>query len=324
MNYSKVNQILVKVSIALVLFCLPALGQEEIEIPETFEPGSEDELIELLDDNPLAPLGGNLDALVNATINEDLWASMLGDLPCLAASNECVTELQQLAISNSRSLKVIAERVSLIESKVDEARERNQRSINLGTFTPLIRSYVSLETENYQTVEPNLITGSPQIVNRQRQIGLFQRLARAISNPINAVNEVLSLIGVPLFENRLNIDASAQSREIALSDLQVKIAQIEQEKQRIEDSIAAEVVNQVIEFDKYRRDFQIAQEIAKRSQLQFQLLKVDYLFGDSNTQAYLNQQTAIDEEKASAYRAWSSLRAKLAQIKILVLGTQPF
>lgn len=323
MNYSEINKVLVKVSIALVLFCLPALGQEEI-IPETFEPGSEDELIELLDDNPLAPLGGNLDALVNATINEDLWASMLGDLPCLAASNECVTELQQLAISNSRSLKVIAERVSLIESKVDEARERNQRSINLGTFTPLIRSYVSLETENYQTVEPNLITGNPQIVNRQRQIGLFQRLARAISNPINAVNEVLSLIGVPLFENRLNIDASAQSREIALSDLQVKIAQIEQEKQRIEDTIAAEVVNQVIEFDKYRRDFQIAQEIAKRSQLQFQLLKVDYLFGDSNTQAYLNQQTAIDEEKAAAYRAWSNLRAKLAQIKILVLGTQPF
>ena len=317
------------VAIGLLLFLIaPCVAQEDIQLEEVqteeFTPQSEDELLELLDDNPLNPLGGNLDTLIQTEINQDLWLSMLGDLPCLTATNECVTELQQLAIQNHRSLKVIEERIALVNESIDNARGRNQRSINLGTFTPLISNYVKLETETVQEVQPNLITGAPQIVNRQQQVGFFQRLARAISNPLGAINEVLSLIGVPLFEQRLNIDVNAQAREIAISDLQIKIAQIEQEKQKIEDTLAEQVILQVIDFDRYRRDFQISQEVAKRSQIQFQLLKVDYLFGDSTSIAYLNQLSAIDREKAQAYRAWASLRSQLSRIKILVLGTEPF
>ena len=312
-------------TIALLLMTAPVVAQDlDIPLPETFEPGSEDELLELLDDNPLNPLGGNLDALVQTQINEDLWLSMLGDLPCLSATNDCVNELQTLAILNHRSLRVIEERIQVVTDTIDEARSRNQRSINLGTFTPLIQSYVSLDTETVQVVTPNLLTGNPQITTERQQVGFFQKLARAIANPIGAINQVLSLIGVPLFENRLNIDANVQTREIAISDLQIKIAQIEQEKQKIEDTIAEQVVLQVIEFDRYRRDFQISQEVARRSLLQFQLLQVDYLFGDSNTQAFLTAQSSIDREKAAAYRAWAQLRAQLAQIKILVLGTEPF
>jgi hypothetical protein len=297
---------------------------EEVEVPETFQPGTENELLELLDDNPLNPLEGSLDALVQTEINEDLWLSMLGDLPCLSATNECVAQLQDLAIQNHRSLKVITERIELVNQSIDDARGRNQRSINLGTFTPLIRSYVTLTNETVQVVERNILTGTPQIVNRQQQVGFFQRIARAISNPLGAINEVLSLIGVPLFEQRLNIDANAQAREIAISDLQIKIAQIEQEKQKIEDTLAEQVVLQVIDFDRYRRDFQISQEVAKRSLIGLQLLKVDYVFGDSNTQSYLNQLSAIDGQKAAAYRAWAQIRSQLARIKILCLGTEPF
>ena len=51
-----------------LFFSVPVVAQipdeVEIEIPETFEPGSEDELLELLNDNPLNPLGGNLDAAI--------------------------------------------------------------------------------------------------------------------------------------------------------------------------------------------------------------------------------------------------------------------
>ncbi len=322
----KLDVILVKVTIALVLFTLPAVGQdlEDVQPPERFEPGSEDELLEILNDNPLSPLGNDLEVLVNAQINEDLWQSMLGDLPCLTSSNECVSELTSMAISNSRSLKAIEERVTGLEGKIDEARARNQRSVNLGTFTPLLQNYVSLENETYQEVQPNLLNGLPQIVTRTRQVGFFEKLARALRNPIGAINEVLSIIGIPLFENRLQIDANVQTREIAISDLQIRIAQIEQEKQKVEDTIASSVVEAVIDFDTTRRDFQISQEIARRSQLQATLLKVDYLFGDSNTQAYLNQQSAIDREKANAFKAWAKLRAQLANIKILVLGAQPF
>ena len=280
---------------------------DDIQIPETFEPSSEDEL-QILDDNPLNPLGGDLDALVSTQISEDLWTSMLGELPCLSATNECVGQLQDLAIQNQRSLQVIDQRIELMTQKIEEARAQNRKSIRLSTFTPLVQSYLDLDND----------------ASDRRRLGLFEKLGRIFTNPISAINEALSFIGVPLFESQFGLNSDAQNREIAISDLEVKLAQIQQERDKIKDALTKEVVLQVIEFDRYRREFQISQEIAKRSLLQFQLLKVDYLFGDSNTQTYLNAQNTIDQEKAKAYRAWAQLRSQLIQIKILVLGTAGF
>lgn len=39
---------------------------------------------------------------------------MLGDMPCLEATEDCMTRLQQLVIQNSRELKAIDQRIEAI------------------------------------------------------------------------------------------------------------------------------------------------------------------------------------------------------------------
>ena len=69
--------------------------------------------------NPLNPAGDSIDRLIELQINEDVWISMLGDLPCLDASELCVRQLQELAIGNSPELVAIDERVALVQEKID-------------------------------------------------------------------------------------------------------------------------------------------------------------------------------------------------------------
>ncbi len=288
---------------------------------ESFQGGLED-LPGKPSPNPLNPVGGNLEQLIQTTINDDLWESMLGDLPCLDSSSECIQQLQNLAVRNHRALSAIDERVELVSEKIDEARARNQRSITLGSFTPYIESLVRLEVETEQVIVSDLLTGQSRVQNQEREIGFFQKIARAIANPLQGINELLSFVGVPLFNGTFRIGDASQAREIAISDLQVKIAQVEAERQKIADTIAEQVVLQVIDFDVYRRDFQISQEIAKRQTVQHQLFAIDYRFGNYDTSQYLTGLSAIDREKGNAYRAWAKMRSQLTRIQLLVLGTE--
>lgn len=275
-----------------------------------------------LNDNPLNSLGNDLEQLLTTQINDDLWESMLGDLPCLDSSIECVAQLQAMALSNHRSLVAIDQRIELVEARIDEARANNRRSVTLGSLTPYLESLVRLDIEQEQVLEPNLLTGQLQIVTERREIGFFQKLARAIANPLQAINTALSFIGIPLFNGSFRIGNEAQQRDIAIADLQVKVAAIGAEKQKIEDTIAEQVVLQVLDFDVYRREFQISQEIARRQVIQNQLFTIDYRFGNYDTNQYLGQLSAIDRSKADAFRAWAKLRGQLTRIKLLVLGTE--
>jgi hypothetical protein len=83
----------------------------------------------------------------------------------------------------------------------------------------------------YLTYETVLVNGQPQ--NR----GFFDRLLAAFSNPLNAINEALGLIGIPLIRGGTQTNARAQQTAIAISDLQVKVAQIEQEKRKIAETL---------------------------------------------------------------------------------------
>jgi hypothetical protein len=165
--------------------------------------------------NPLNPAGDSLDSLIKMRVNEDLWRSMLGDLPCLEAADECITKLQSLAIQNSRELKAIDERVEAIKQKVEEARKNNQKTVRLGVFEPLVQSWLTLENVPVQPGQ------SP------KRRGILDRVFGLVSEPLSGINEILSLVGVPLFRNVTGGDAAAQSRAIAIGDLQVKLAEIE-------------------------------------------------------------------------------------------------
>lgn len=262
-----------------------------------------------LDDNPLNPLGDNLDLLIQTQINEDLWVAMMGDLPCLEPTTECISELQTMAVENNLTLAIIQERIDGIDQRIEEARARNQTSVWMDTFEPLMSRYL--------TYEQVMVEGQPQ------QRGFFDRLLSAIGNPLNAINEALGLIGIPLIRGVTQTNARAQQTAIAISDLQVKVAQIEQEKRKIAETLREQVALEVLEFDATRREFQISQEVARRATVQHRLLEIDYRFSDRiDSVTYLGHLSQLDRQKADTYRAWARLRTRLARIQMMVLGSE--
>ena len=262
-----------------------------------------------LDDNPLNPIGDNLDLLIQTQINQDLWSAMMGDLPCLEPTSECIRQLQTMAVENNLGLQIIQERVDAIDQRIEEARARNQSAVWMDTLEPLMSRYL--------TYEQVMVGGQPQ------QRGFFDRLLSAVSNPLNAINEALGLIGIPLIRGVTQTNARAQQTAIAISDLQVKVAQIEQEKRKIEESLREQVALELLEFDATRREFQISQEIARRATVQHQLLEIDYRFSDRiDSVTYLGRLSQLDQTKASTYRAWARLRNRLARIQMMVLGSE--
>jgi hypothetical protein len=260
--------------------------------------------------NPLNPAGNSLDKLIELRINDDLWKAMLGDLPCLDAQEVCIKQLQDLAVSNSRSLKAIDERVGLINSKIEEAKAANAKSIKLGIFEPLVQAWLKTDT----------IPATPTQPERKR--GLLNRIGGLFfGDTFNSVNDILGLIGVPLFRRQAGGDDASQGRTIAITDLQVKVATVEKERGELAAKIREAVILMVLEFDVLRKDFQVQQEIARREVLRLKIRAIDYRFSTAvTTDSYLSSESALDRVKGASYRDWARLRSKLAQVKILVLS----
>jgi hypothetical protein len=256
-----------------------------------------------LDDNPLNPLGDNLDLLIQTQINEDLWASMMGDLPCLDPTTECIAQLQTMAVENNLALTIIQERIDTIEMRIDEARSLNQQAVQIDIFDPLLTRYLQFDEASGRGFLDNLF-------------GIF-------TDPLSAINEILSLIGMPLLRGVTNTNARAQQTALAISDLQVKVTQIEQEKRKMAEALREQVMLEVLEFDATRREFQISQEIARRATTQHRLLEIDYRFSDQiDSVTYLGHLSQLDRQKADTYRAWARLRTRLARIQMMVLGQE--
>lgn len=264
------------------------------------------------DPNPLNPAGDSLDRLIQVRVNDDAWSAMQGDLPCLEATEACINQLQQMAISNSRTLKAIDERVELINQKIAEAKKNNQATIRLGVFEPLVQSWLKIEDVPVQQGE------------QPRKRGFLNRVLDIFVQPTNAINEILSLVGVPLFRNLSGGDSAAQQRSIAIADLQVKVAEVENKRGDLAAQIREQVIMQVLDFDQFRREFQVSQEVAKREVLRQRVREIDYRFavGNQDTVGYLGSISALDHEKAAAFRSWAKLRAQLARVKLLVLGAE--
>ena len=229
---------------------------------------------------------------------------MLGDLTCLEANDQCIAELQGKAIANSTTLKAIDQRIEAITAKVDEAKKNNEATVKLGVFEPLVQSFLKVDEVTVQ--------------GQTKKRGFLDKLLGVLS--VSGINDVLSLIGIPLFRNATGGDAAAQSRSIAIGDLQVKLAEIQNKRGDLADTIREKVILSVLDFDVMRRDFQISQEIARRDTSKMKLIEVGYRFGEGETTAYLNQLSSLDKQKAETFRAWSKMRSQMARIKLLVLG----
>ncbi len=274
--------------------------------PPAIESPAEGDAEITTDPNPLNPAGDSLDKLIELRMNEDLWKSMLGDLPCLEAVDACITQLQDMAIQNSRELKAIDQRVEAINQKIAEAKANNQKSVKLGVFEPLVQSWLKLED----------VTTNGQV----KQRGFLDRVLGVFSQPLQGINEILSLVGVPLFKNAAGGDAATQQWVIAIADLQVKVVEVENKRGDLAAKLRETVILQVLDYDQTRREFQIAQEIAKRGKTRQKVMAIDYRFGGGSTESYLQDLSALDRQKAEAFRHWARLRSQMARVKLLVLG----
>ncbi len=152
------------------------------------------------------------------------------------------------------------------------------------------------------------------------QRGFLDKVFGLFLQPLSGINEILSVIGLPLLRNTSGGDAAAQQRSIAIADLQVKVAEIENKRGELATKIREQVIMDVLAFDTTRREFQVSQEVAKRETLRTRLLEVDYRYGGGDTPSYLSNLSALDRQKAATFREWAQMRAQLTRIKLLVLG----
>jgi hypothetical protein len=304
--------------------------EEGVEEPSHEAPEESDPDVLLEESpNPLNSAGYSIDRLIELQINEDVWVSMLGDLPCLDASELCVRQLQELAIGNSPELMAIDERVALVQEKIDAARADNLRSLSVGVFEPAVRAFFEIGTTaavaEQRDVEGNIITeGRPG-----RRFGFLDRIAMFFEpgGTIRGINDIFAQIGLPLFTAVLGGNDQFQQRQIAISDLEIKVAEIENKRGELASELREKVLLEVLDFDQYRREFQISQEIARRDTLRIQILAQGYQFaaeGSLSTPEYLSELSRLDGEKAQMWRSWTQLRTQLTRVKLLILGAEAF
>ncbi len=245
--------------------------------------------------------------IIKTRINDDLWEAMKGDLPCLIATRECISELQATATGRNPLLLEIDERIEEINAKIEQARASNKKSIRLSVLTPGLQALLSPQaiTQNGKT----RTTG-----------GFLSNILSIFTNPVGIVDKLLSAVGVPLLQSAFGGNEQNQRNAIAISDLQVKSAELQRGRAELAQKIREQVYLAVFDYDDAAREFQIAQEVAKRDAARMQLLEVEYRFGEGNTNSYLNSLNSLDGRKAQTYRAWATLRSRLEKIKLLVLG----
>lgn len=230
---------------------------------------------------------------------------MLGKLPCLSTDEECVGKLQALAVQNNATLKAVDQRIEAVDAQIATATASNKKAINASLITPLLQSWLQIQ------VQP---TG--------QRTGILNKLAGLFSSPLGTVNEIFSLVGIPLFNRASGGDNASQQRTIAIADLQVKIAGAKQERAKMAGILISQVNLSVLDWDVSARDYQITSEIARREATKLKIIEIGYRLGRGDTVQYMGQLSNFDHKKAETFRSWAKMRSQIARLKLLCLSSQ--
>ena len=275
--------------------------------PEQAEQES-DSVVPKTQQNPFSK--PDIDQLVKKQFDEDMWRIMRGGLPCLETSAVCLQQLQEKAVAQSPLLKEIDQRVQEANQKVDDAKTRNKKTISLSVFSPALQYMLGSPSSGSSTSSGK---SSP---------GFFNRLGKLLTGNLGIINDLLSVIGTPFFENSQGGNSTTQSQAIQISDLQVRIAELQRQRAQEADNVRSKVVVALSNFDEARVEFQMSQVVTSRSIQQFQVYEMGYLRGNSDTETYLSKQNSLDHAKAQVYTSWAKMRRTLFQLKLLVLNVQ--
>lgn len=305
---NKPNVSLLLILIILLLGINKSVNAEEAE--ETTQESIESVKI---NENVLNSPEG-LDKIIDASINEDIWESLKGELPCVTADNECINKLQSLAVENNFSVKTLAEKIEEVTERIEEARSNNKQSVLWSQLSPFIQYYLTKD-QAYSTVD---IQQGQTILPP----GPIERILGDLSSPLRLINNILSLVGVPFLQNSFGGSAESQQRAIAIGDLEIKVAELSRNQTELKQKIRDTVAIELLALDDISREFQINQEVGKRDKQRLEILSISYRYGEGTTESYLNQLNQFDRTKAQVYRNWSKMRSQIIKLQQLVFDEE--
>ena len=279
--------------------------------PEEAEAES-DQVVPKTQQNPFSK--PDIDKLLTNQFNDDMWRIMRGGLPCLETTATCLEQLQNKAVTGSPLLKELDTRIQEATSQIDEARTKNKKTVRLSILTPALQYLLG----------PTPTAGSPQQGN-----GLIDNILGIFNGKTGLINGLINVVGLPLFTASQGTNTEANRNAIAISDLQIKVAELQRARAQLADTIREKVAVALVKFDEGRTDFQIAQVVGARAIDQFKVFELRYIRGNNDTESYLAKQSQLDRVKADTYASWGKMRRflrsaslSLFEIKLLVLGVK--
>jgi hypothetical protein len=90
---------------------------------------------------------------------------------------------------------------------------------------------------------------------------IIERIDHLFSNPGPVLSELLGAIGIPLLRGAYGGTDAQQSRAIQISDLVVKVAEIDRGKTEVTAKTRERVQQMILDFDIFAREFQAEQAI---------------------------------------------------------------
>ena len=272
--------------------------------PEQAEAES-DQVVPKTQQNPFSK--PDIDKLLTNQFNDDMWRIMRGGLPCLETTSNCLDQLQTKAVTGSPLLKELDTRIQEATSKIDEARSKNAKTVRLSILTPALQYLLG----------PTPTAGSPQQGN-----GLIDNILGIFNGKTGLINGLINVVGLPLFVGSQGVNTEANRNAIAISDLQIKVAELQRARAQLADMTREKVAIALVKFDEGKTDFQIAQVVGARAIDQFKVFELRYIRGNNDTEGYLSKQSELDKVKANTYGSWGKMRRSLFEIKLLVLGVK--
>jgi hypothetical protein len=257
--------------------------------------------------NPLeAPQ--DIDRILSTRMSADEWALMYQPLSCLDTSVECVQALQTEAVQNNPIIKGIELKIQEINQRIEEAKTNNKKSIDLSIFEPGLQALLKKET----------IVENGQV----RTIGFFERIGQLFTNPGAVMNDLLGAVGIPILRGSFGGNDAQQSKTIAISELTIKVAEMERGKTDVTTKTKEKIQQLVLDFDAAAREFQAEQAIVVSQKRSLKIYSVTYAAGDGDTNTYLNRKEQLEKSKLQMFKNWAKLRSHISHLKNIVLAKE--
>lgn len=264
-------------------------------------------------ENPLNPI--NAGELLRSQINADLWQEMRGELPCIEPTQICIESLQAAATSKNPLLTDLDTKIEEINAKINEAKVTNKLSVQLSVFEPALQYFL----QGNNTTPTPATNGQQQ--QQQQPGGFLNNILGIFTRPVGTLNSLLTAIGLPLLRSLTGGNDQQKSAAIAISDLSVKVAELQRGRAELANKIKEQVSFSVIDFDLKKREFQASLTATKLKEQQTRLIQVQFSTGSYDAIAMLSQESSLNSSQLQAFREWGQLKAALIKLKLLVIGT---